>query len=65
MKPDVFPPLVQMKLAGVRRWIVTHHDPTHDDAFLEAKLNLTRQILEEIGHPMQVSHAYDGLTEYL
>ena len=56
---------VLMKLAGVRRWIVTHHDPTHDDAFLEAKLNLTRQILEEIGHPMQVSHAYDGLTEYL
>ena len=54
-----------MKLAGVRRWIVTHHDPTHDDTFLEAKLNLTRQILEEIGHPMQVSHAYDGLTEYL
>lgn len=54
-----------MKLAGMRRWIVTHHDPAHDDAFLEMKLNLTRQILEEIGHPMQVTHGYDGLTEYL
>ena len=53
-----------MKLAGVRRWVVTHHDPMHDDVFLEDKLNLTRQILEQIGHPTQVSHAYDGMTEY-
>jgi CheY-like chemotaxis protein len=55
---------VLMKLAGVRRWIVTHHDPMHDDAFLEAKLNITRQILESIGHGMHVSHGYDGMTEY-
>ena len=54
-----------MKLAGIRRWIVTHHDPNHDDAFLEKKLNLTRQILEEIGHPIPVSHGYDGMTEPL
>ena len=54
-----------MKLAGIRRWLITHHDPMHDDAFLEKKLNLTRQILEEIGHPVQVSHAYDGMAEYL
>lgn len=56
---------VLMKLAGVRRWIVTHHDPTYDDNFLETKLNLTRQILEQLGHPIPVSHGYDGLTEYL
>jgi phosphoribosyl 1,2-cyclic phosphodiesterase len=54
-----------MKLAGVRRWIVTHHDPLHDDAFLEQKLNLTRQILGSLGHPITVSHGYDGLTECL
>ena len=53
-----------MKFAGVHRWIVTHHDPMHDDIFLETKLNLTRQVLEEIGHPMHVSHGYDGMTEY-
>jgi phosphoribosyl 1,2-cyclic phosphodiesterase len=52
------------KLAKVRRWIVTHHDPLHDDTFLEAKLNLTRQILDSIGHPIQVAYGYDGLTEY-
>ncbi|MSU49246.1 MAG: response regulator [Opitutus sp.] len=54
-----------MKLAGVRRWIVTHHDPMHDDAFLETKLSLTRQLLETIGHQTQVAHGYDGMTEYL
>jgi CheY-like chemotaxis protein/phosphoribosyl 1,2-cyclic phosphodiesterase len=54
-----------MKLANVRRWIVTHHDPMHDDAFLEKKLNLTRQILEDLGHKAQVSHGYDGMTEFL
>ncbi len=57
---------VLMKLAGIRRWIVTHHDPTHDDTFLEAKLNLTRQIMEEIGHhSIEVTHGYDGMMEYL
>lgn len=54
-----------MKLARVPRWIVTHHDPLHDDAFLESKLKLTRQILEEIGQRTLVTHGYDGLTESL
>lgn len=53
------------KLAGVKRWIVTHHDPMHDDRFLEQKLNLTRQQLARLGHPIQVSHAYDGMVEFL
>ncbi|MCE9610707.1 MAG: MBL fold metallo-hydrolase [Chthoniobacter sp.] len=54
---------VLMKLAGVPRWVVTHHDPLHEDTFLETKLNLTRQILAQIGHPIHVSHGYDGRTE--
>ncbi len=33
---------VLARLAGVKQWLVTHHDPTHDDDFLERKLNLTR-----------------------
>jgi len=56
---------VLMKLAGVRNWVVTHHDPMHDDAFLDTKLQLTRQILERLGHDMHVTHGYDGMTEYL
>jgi ribonuclease BN (tRNA processing enzyme) len=53
-----------IKLAGVPRWIVTHHDPLHDDDFLESKLNLTRQILDHLECPVEVSHGYDGMTEY-
>jgi ribonuclease BN (tRNA processing enzyme) len=56
---------VLVKLAGVRRWIVTHHDPMHDDTFLETKLNITRQLLDRLGHDCQVTHGYDGLTECL
>ena len=54
-----------MKFAGVRRWIITHHDPSHDDNFLEKKLAMTRQILSDLGHECQVSNGYDGLVEYL
>jgi len=54
-----------IKFAGVRRWIVTHHDPMHDDAFLETKLNITRQLLQRLRHECQVVHGYDGLTECL
>jgi hypothetical protein len=53
-----------MKFTDVPRWLVTHHDPTHDDDFLEGKLGVTRQILERIGHDARVSHAYDGLAEF-
>ena len=54
-----------VKFAGVRRWIVTHHDPSHDDTFLEMQLNVTRQLLSRIGHACEVTYGYDGLTEYL
>src|SRR5258708_13401074 len=36
---------ILMKLAGVRNWIVTHHDPMHDDTFLHTKLHLPPPIL--------------------
>ncbi len=52
------------KLVGAKKWIVVHHDPDHDDAALNAKLNLTRQILREIDYPIQVTHAYDGMVEF-
>ena len=54
-----------MKLAGIQRWLVTHHDPMHTDRFLEQKLALTRQILHEIYYTKEVSHGYDGLVGYL
>jgi phosphoribosyl 1,2-cyclic phosphodiesterase len=54
-----------MKFAAVRRWIITHHDPGHDDDFLEKKLALTRKILRGLAHECQVFNGYDGMTEYL
>ncbi len=55
---------VLAQLANVRRWIVTHHDPLHDDEFLDQKLNITKEIARVIGHVMEVRHGYDGLVEY-
>jgi len=53
------------KLSKVKRWIVIHHDPMHDDEFLAEKLAITRLILEEIEYPIPVEHAFDGLSEFL
>ena len=41
-----------------------HHDPMHTDDFLQGKLNLTRQVLHGLQHPIEVEHGYDRMTEY-
>ena len=53
------------KLAGVKKWIVTHHDPMYDDDFLQNKLNLTIQILRDLNYPIPVCNGFDGLVEYV
>ena len=53
------------KWARPGRWIVTHHDPDHDDRFLQNKLNLTRQLLRQLDCDLEVEHAYDGMQIYL
>ncbi len=50
-----------VKLINVSRWIITHHD----DQFLENKLNQTRLLLRKMGHSVDVSNGYDGMTEFL
>ena len=54
-----------VKLCAAKKWIVTHHDPLHDDIFLGHKLTLTRQLLARLGCASQVEHAYDGMAECL
>jgi phosphoribosyl 1,2-cyclic phosphodiesterase len=54
-----------VRLAGVKRWVITHHDPVHDDDFLEGKLNITRRLLGRAHASTEVVHGYDGLSEYL
>ncbi|MEI6873217.1 MAG: response regulator [Verrucomicrobiota bacterium] len=51
-------------LSNIRRWIITHHDPAHDDDLLDEKLNLTREIFDSMGYQIDVRHAHDSLTEY-
>lgn len=50
------------KLAGIRKWVVIHHDPLHDDAMLDQKLSHTKQILRSLEWEMQVLHATDGMV---
>lgn len=52
------------QMARVGRWVVTHHDPLHDDDLLDRKLNLTGEVLDSIGCGIEVRHAHDGWTEY-
>jgi phosphoribosyl 1,2-cyclic phosphodiesterase/CheY-like chemotaxis protein len=50
-----------VKLVRPKRWTVTHHDPTHSDESLDHKLLITQQVLSDIGYPIEVTHASDGL----
>ena len=53
-------------MAQPPHWIIPHHDPMHDDEFLQDKFNLTRQVLAELGGgDTEIQHAYDGMTLYL
>lgn len=53
------------KITNAGRWVVVHHDPNHTDDFLQDKLNLTRQVLAGLDHPIEVVHGHDGRVEYL
>lgn len=46
--------------ADVSRLVLTHHDPGHDDARLEAKLDLARQAARGTG--LVVDNAFDRMT---
>ncbi len=56
---------VLARLTAAKKWIVLHHDPNHDDAFLHRKLNLTWQILRDMGHYVPVAHSYDHMVEFV
>ena len=46
--------------AGVRRLFLTHHDPSHDDLFVENIEQRARALAKELGSSMEVSCAYEG-----
>ena len=52
---------VGLAAAGVRQLALTHHDPTHDDAFVEAIEKHARGYAEQLGYAVRVCCAYQGL----
>jgi CheY-like chemotaxis protein len=49
--------------AGVKRLFLTHHDPTHDDAFLSDIENKARSLAHSAASPIIVSCAREGHEE--
>jgi CheY-like chemotaxis protein len=47
--------------AGVRHLALTHHDPTHDDAFVETIEKRARGYAEQRGYALEICCAYEGL----
>jgi CheY-like chemotaxis protein len=47
--------------AGVRQLALTHHDPTHDDAFVDEVEKRARGYAEQLGYAGRVCCAYEGL----
>jgi phosphoribosyl 1,2-cyclic phosphodiesterase len=47
--------------AGVRRLVLTHHDPSHDDTFIAAIEKLARDLAAKLGSNLDVTCAYEGL----
>ncbi len=47
--------------AGVRQLVLTHHDPGHDDLFVEKIETLANNYAEQRAYAVQVRCAYEGL----
>jgi len=48
------------RLSGVKRLALFHHDPTHDDAFLDREVGLLRGKLRSDGSVLQLEMAAEG-----
>jgi ribonuclease BN (tRNA processing enzyme) len=53
---------VLMRFAGIKEWVVTHHDPSQTDPMLLQHLKTAQAIVKEMGIPCRVHMAFDGLT---
>lgn len=47
-------------VAGVRHLFLSHHDPSHDDAFVANIEQRARRLAQDLGSSMEVSCAYEG-----
>jgi phosphoribosyl 1,2-cyclic phosphodiesterase len=46
--------------AQVRRLLLFHHDPSHDDRMLDAMVDEARQLIRERGKHVEVDGAREG-----
>ncbi len=46
--------------AGVRRLFLTHHDPSHDDAFVACIEARAQRLAKQLGSALEVACAYEG-----
>ena len=47
--------------AGVRRLVLTHHDPSHDDAFMDRLERRAQALAAQLDSDLDVSFAYEGM----
>jgi phosphoribosyl 1,2-cyclic phosphodiesterase len=47
-------------VAGVRRLFLTHHDPSHDDAFIAGVEKKAQEAADRLGANLKVVCAYEG-----
>ncbi len=47
--------------AGVRKLFLTHHDPSHDDAFIAGIEKQARELAKKLESNLEVTCAYEGL----
>ncbi|MBF0243941.1 MAG: response regulator [Planctomycetes bacterium] len=52
-------------LCEAKRWIVTHHDPMHDDNFIQDHFHQIRRELSRLGGKATVEMAHDGMSDWL
>jgi CheY-like chemotaxis protein len=53
--------VVQLAMAAkVRKLFLTHHDPSHDDAFVADIEERARAMVKDAGSPMQIACAFEG-----
>jgi phosphoribosyl 1,2-cyclic phosphodiesterase len=58
---SAYPYVVELAaVAGVQRLFLTHHDPSHDDAFVRGIERRARALAKQLNSPLEVTCAYEG-----
>ncbi len=53
---------ILVTMAGIREWIITHHDPKHTDDDILNKMQMQYDLFDDIKYPCRSRMAFDGMT---